>query len=75
MERRREFRQGMLAAYFGLKKAFDLVLREVLWDLQHFQGTPARIICLLTHLYCGNVGAAKCKYKSEAGMHACSITF
>lgn len=33
VERRHEFRQGMLAAYVDLKKAFDLVHREAPWDL------------------------------------------
>ncbi|KAG0729173.1 Transposon TX1 uncharacterized protein [Chionoecetes opilio] len=33
VERRREFRQGMLAAYVDLKKAFDSVHHESLWDL------------------------------------------
>ena len=32
-ERRREFRQGMLAAYVNLKKAFDSVHRKLLWNL------------------------------------------
>ena len=46
--RRCEFRQGMLAAYVDLKKAFDLVHRETLWDLLLLRGIPARIIGLLT---------------------------
>ncbi len=33
VESRREFRQGMLAAYVDLKKAFDSVNREALWEL------------------------------------------
>ena len=33
VERQREFRQGMLAAYVDIKKAFDSVHRETLWDL------------------------------------------
>ena len=55
MERRREFRQGMLAAYVDLKKAFDSVHRETLWDLLRLRGIPARIISLLTGLYSGTV--------------------
>ena len=38
VERRREFRQGMLAASFDLKKAFDSVHRETLWDLLRLRG-------------------------------------
>ena len=60
VERRREFRQGMLAAYVDLKKAFDSVHRETLWDLLHLHGIPARITGLLTGLYSGTVSAVKC---------------
>ena len=60
VERRREFRQGMLAAYVDLKKAFDSVHRETLWDLLRLRGIPARIIGLLTGLYSGTVSAVKC---------------
>ena len=49
----------MLAAY-GLKKAFDSVHRETLWDLLHLRGIPARIIALLTCQYSGTVSAVKC---------------
>ena len=49
VERRREFQQGMLAVYVDLKKAFDSVHRETLWDLLCLRGIPAaRIIGLLT---------------------------
>ena len=34
VERRPEFRQGVLAAYVDLKKAFDSVHRATLWDLR-----------------------------------------
>lgn len=60
VERRREFRQGMLAAYVDLKKAFDSVHREALWDLLRLRGIPARIIGLLTGLYSGTESAVKC---------------
>ena len=59
MEQRRDFRQGMLAAYVDLKKAFDSVHRETLWDLPHPCGIPARIIGLSTGLYSGTVSAVK----------------
>lgn len=32
VERRREFQQGLLAPYVRLKKAFDSVHLEALWD-------------------------------------------
>ena len=60
MERRREFRQGMLAAYVDLKKAFDSEHRETLKDLLRLHGIPARIIILLTGLYSRTVSAVKC---------------
>ena len=50
----------MLAAYVDLKKAFDSVHRETLWDLLRLRGIPARIIGLLTGLYSGTVSAVKC---------------
>ena len=50
VERRREFRQEMLAAYVNLRKAFDSVHRETFWDFLRLRGIPARIIGLLTGL-------------------------
>ena len=49
VERRREFQQGMLAAYVDLKR-----------DLLRLRGIPAKIIGLLTGLYFGTVSAVKC---------------
>ncbi|KAG0726185.1 LINE-1 retrotransposable element ORF2 protein [Chionoecetes opilio] len=60
VERRREFGQGMLAAYVDLKKAFDSVHRESLWDLLRLRGIPARTIGLITGLYSGTESAVKC---------------
>lgn len=45
------FRQRMLAAYVGLKKAFDSVHCEVLWNLLQLCGIPARTTGLLTGPY------------------------
>ena len=59
LERRREFPQGMLAAYIDLKKEFDSVHQKTLWDLLRLRGIPARIIDLLTGLYSGTVSAVK----------------
>ena len=50
----------MISAYVDLKKAYDAVHRETLWDLLRLLGIPARIIGLLTSLYSGTVGAVKC---------------
>ncbi|XP_045137491.1 F-BAR domain only protein 2-like isoform X4 [Portunus trituberculatus] len=43
----------MLTVCVDLKKAFDSVPRETLWDLLHLCGIPTRIIGLLTGLYSG----------------------
>ena len=59
MERRREFRQGFFAAYVDLKKAFDSVHREALWDLLRFRGVPAGILGLLVALHSGTESAVK----------------
>ena len=60
VERRLEFRQGLLAAYVDLKKAFDSVHRGTLWDILRVRGIPARIIGLMTGLYSGTESAVKC---------------
>ena len=60
VKRRREFRQEKLAAYIDLKKVFDSVHREALWDLLRHRGSPARIIGLLTGLYSGTLRTVKC---------------
>ena len=60
VERRLEFQQGLLAAYVDLRKAFDSVHRETLWDILRVRGIPARIIDLLTGLYSGTESAVKC---------------
>ena len=59
MERRREFRQGILAAYVDLKKAFDSVYRETLWDLLRLSGIPSGIIGYYISLYSATVSAVK----------------
>ena len=50
----------MLAAYVDLKKAFDSVHRETLWDLLRLRGIPTRIIGLLTGMYSGTVSGVQC---------------
>ena len=60
VERRRESRQGKLAAYVDLKKAFNSVHREALWDLLRLCKILAGIIELLSGLYSGTESAVKC---------------
>ena len=50
----------MLAAYVDLKKAFDSVHREAIWDLLRVRGISAGIIGLLSGLYFGTESAMKC---------------
>ena len=55
-----EFRQGMRTAYVDLKKAFDSVHHEALWDLLCLCEIPAGTIELLSGLYSGTESAVKC---------------
>ncbi|XP_069981039.1 uncharacterized protein [Penaeus vannamei] len=59
VERRREFRCGLLIAYIDLKKAFDTVHRESLWEILRLRGIPIRIIGLIASLYAGTESAVK----------------
>ena len=43
-ERRREFRQGLLAAYVDLCKAFDSVNRDALWRILGLRVVPPKLI-------------------------------
>ena len=60
VERRREFGRGLLAAYIDLKKAFDSVHRESLWEILRLRGIPTQIIGLIASLYTGTESAVKC---------------
>lgn len=44
LERRIELRQWLFAAYIYLKKAFDSVYREELWDIMQIRGIFGKII-------------------------------
>ena len=46
-ERRREFRQWLLAAYVDLSKAFDSVNRDSLWR-SGLRGVPPKLINLIS---------------------------
>ena len=50
----------MLAAYVNLKKAFNSVHREALWDLLRLRGILAGIIGILSGLYSGTETSVKC---------------
>lgn len=54
VELRLEFRQGLLASYNDLTKAFDSVFQEALWDLLWIHWIAAKIDDLSTGLYCGS---------------------
>ena len=60
VERRREFGRGLLAAYIDLKKAFDSVHRESLWEILRLRGIPSKIIELIVSLHTGTESAVKC---------------
>ena len=49
-ERRREFPQGLLAAYVDLCKAFDSVNWDVLCRILHLHGVPPNLINLMSEL-------------------------
>ena len=59
-ERRREFRQGLLAACVDLCKAFDSVNRDALWRILGLRGVPPKLINLMSELYCGTESAVRC---------------
>ena len=47
-EHRREFQQGMLAAYVDLCKAFNSVNRDALWRILGLRGVPSKLINLMS---------------------------
>ena len=49
-KRRREFRQGLLAAYVDLRKAFDSVNRDALWRILGLHGVPPKLINLMSEM-------------------------
>ena len=52
-ECRREFRQGLLAAYVDLCKAFDSVNRDAPWRILCLLWVPTKLINLMSELYSG----------------------
>ena len=59
-ERKREFQQGLLAAYVDLRKAFDSVNREALWRLLGLRGLPPKLIHLISALYSATDSVVRC---------------
>ena len=59
-ECRREFRQGLLAAYVDLCKAFVSVNRDALWRILGLCGVPPKLIDLMSELYSGTESAVRC---------------
>jgi hypothetical protein len=60
IERKREFRQQLLAAYVDFRKAFDSVDRSALWTVLRLRGVPPVLVDLISELYSGTVSAVKC---------------
>ena len=52
-EHRREFRQGLLAAFVDLCKAFDSVNWAAIWKNLGLHGVPLKLINLMSELYSG----------------------
>ena len=59
IQRRLEYRQGFVAAYVDLKKAFDSVDRGSLWELLRRRGVPSRVLDLIAALYTDTESAVK----------------
>ena len=59
-ERRREFWQGLLAAYVDLCKAFDSVNRDSFGRIIGLRGVPPKLINLMSELYSGTESAVRC---------------
>ena len=59
-ERRREFRQGLLAGYIDLCKAFDSVNRMPSGGFLAFVGCHKKLIDLMSELLSGTESAVKC---------------
>ena len=80
-ETRGAFRQGLLAAYVDLWKAFDSVNRDALWRILGLRGVPPKLNNLIFELYSGTESAARCGgtisdlFPFVAGVHqgVCSV--
>ena len=59
-ECRQEFRQGLLAAYVDLCKAFNSLNRDALWRILGLRGVPPKLINLMSEVYSGTESAVRC---------------
>ena len=57
---RREFQQGLLAAYVDLCKVFDSVNWDALSRIHGLHGVPTKLINLMSELYSGTESAVRC---------------
>ena len=55
-----EFRQGLLAAYVDLCKAFHSVNQDALWRILGLRGVPPKLINLMSEPYSGTESAVRC---------------
>ena len=60
IERRREFRQGLLAAYVDLCRAFDSVNWDAPCRILGLRVVPPKLIDLMSELYSGTESAVRC---------------
>ena len=58
--RRQEFRQGLLAAFVDLCKAFHSVNRDALYWILGLRRVPPKLINLMSELYFGTESAVRC---------------
>ena len=59
-KRRRQFRQGLLAAFVDLCKALNSVNRDALWRILSLRGVPSKLINLISELNSGTESAVRC---------------
>ena len=59
-ERRREFWQGLLAAYVNLCEAFDSVNWDALWMILSLHGVPPKRINVISEPYSSTENAVRC---------------
>ena len=59
-ERRREFRQELLAAFVDLCNTFNSVNRDALWTILGLRGVPPKLINLMSELHSGTESAVRC---------------
>ena len=59
-ECKREFPQGLLAAYVDLCKAFHSVDWDSLWKILGLRGVPPKLIDMISELYSGTESAVRC---------------